>query len=157
MELHTNRAAKHRYGKQRCKTSDMTFSYEKMNLQIRSMFDTEPTSAELITKSLILSFLVIIETDKLQHGTRETNAQRNPSPLKHNCNRKKAVTIQPSKAGCQNSQKGDSTSQKKQPSPSSTKKKHTQKRPTNIAQADPAYTHNTMSAFDISVDTSHDH
>ena len=49
MELHTNRAAKHRYGKQRCKTSDMTFSFENMNLQIRSMFDGEPTSAELIS------------------------------------------------------------------------------------------------------------
>ena len=47
MELHTNRAAKHRYGKQRCKTSDMTVSSENMNLQIRSMFDAEPTSAEL--------------------------------------------------------------------------------------------------------------
>ena len=49
MELHTNRAAKHRYGKQRCKTSSMTVSYENKNLQIRSMFDAEPTSAELIS------------------------------------------------------------------------------------------------------------
>ena len=49
MELHTNRAAKHRYGKQRCKTSNMTVSYENMNLQIPSMFDAEPTSAELIS------------------------------------------------------------------------------------------------------------
>ena len=49
MELHTNRAAKHRYGKQRCKTSYMTVSYENMKLQIRSMFDAEPTSAELIS------------------------------------------------------------------------------------------------------------
>ena len=47
MELHTNRAAKHRNGKQRCKTSNMTVSSENMNLQIRSMFDAEPTSAEL--------------------------------------------------------------------------------------------------------------
>ena len=49
MELHTNRAAKHRHGKPRCKTSTMTISYENMNLQIRSMFDAEPTSAELIS------------------------------------------------------------------------------------------------------------
>ena len=46
MELHANRAAKHRYGKPRCKTSTMTVSCENMNLQIRSMFDAEPTSAE---------------------------------------------------------------------------------------------------------------
>ena len=49
MELHTNRAAKHRCGKQRCKTSNMTVLYANMNLQIRSMFDAEPTSAELIS------------------------------------------------------------------------------------------------------------
>ena len=47
MELHTNRAAKHRYGKPRCETSTMTVSYANMNSQIRSMFVAEPTSAEL--------------------------------------------------------------------------------------------------------------
>ena len=50
MELHTNRATKHRYGKPRCETSPMTVSYENMNSQIRSMFDAEPTSAELTSR-----------------------------------------------------------------------------------------------------------
>merc|ERR1712122_386075 len=67
MELHTNRAAKHRYGKQRCKTSNMTVSSENMNLQIRSMFDAEPTSTELISsRNALSSDLVINETPKLR-------------------------------------------------------------------------------------------
>ena len=67
MELHTNRAAKHRNGKQRCKTSNMTVSSENMNLQIRSMFDAEPTSTELISsRNALLSDLVINETPKLR-------------------------------------------------------------------------------------------
>ena len=40
MEFYTNRAAKHRYGQQ-------TSSNEHVNLQIRSMSHTKPTSAEL--------------------------------------------------------------------------------------------------------------
>ena len=48
MVLYTNRSAKHRYGKQRCQISDRThFHMENMSLQIRNMFDTKPTSAEL--------------------------------------------------------------------------------------------------------------
>ena len=50
MELHTNRATKHRYGKPRCETSPMTVSYENLNSQIRSMFDAEPTSTELTSR-----------------------------------------------------------------------------------------------------------
>ena len=43
-----NRAAKHGYEKQRCKTSDNRhFQMKNMNLQFRSMCATEPTSAEL--------------------------------------------------------------------------------------------------------------
>ena len=150
MELHTNRAAKHRYGKQRCKTSDMTFSYEKKELtnpkHVR--YRTNVRRSQFISKTLLLSFLIINETDQLRtqrHGSAwySRNERLTPHPpLKQNCNRKKAVTIQPSKAGCQNSQKGDSTSQKNSPLPPPPKK--SKKKKTNIAQADISRTRTTQ-------------
>ena len=94
---------------QRCKTSNMTVSYENMNLQIPSMFDAEPTSAELISsRKRWLSDLVINETPKLYEHSRNT-----PNNT-HYCPARKRRHF-PSKEGCQNTQKGDSR-KKKQPS-----------------------------------------
>ena len=121
-------------------------------------------------ENALSSDLVINETPKLRTQPMRAWHSRNERLTPHipaqNCPRKKAVTIQPSKAGCQHSLKGDGKKkkqssscatkkttppQKKQPSSCSTKKKTTKKK-TNLHRSRvPAYTHNLMTAFDIAL------
>ena len=89
MELCTSRAAKHRFGN----TSDNRhFQMNNMNLQFRSMFDTEPTPAEhtssrqRFAKQPLINGTHNLRTQPVEmHGTRDTNAQRDTSPLQKNC------------------------------------------------------------------------
>ena len=139
MELHTNRAAKHRYGKQRCKTSNMTVSYENMNLQIRSMFDAEPTSAELIS-----SRKRFVKRPCHQWNTQASNATHASMALEKrtpNTTHPRSSRIAPArKRGQFNQARLDAKTpireiaKKKQPSSCSTKKP---KKRTHIAQEVP--------------------
>ena len=92
MGPYTDRAAKHRYGKQRCKTSDNRhFHMKNMNLQIRIMCDTEPTSAELTSsrkrfaKRPFHQWNTIFQANTMEaYGTRDTKAQRHTFTLQTN-------------------------------------------------------------------------
>ena len=159
MELHTNRAAKHRYGEQQCKTSDMTFSYENTNLQIRSMFDTEPTSAELIS-----SRKRFVKRPFHQWNTQASNAtpwkrmaleKRTPN----NTHLRSSRIASARKRRQFNQAKRDAKKKKTKGRQLPSKKKkpplpHRPKKPTRIAKANPAYTHkatNSTAAIDIGV------
>ena len=159
MELHTNRAAKHRNGKQRCKTSNMTVSSENMNLQIRSMFDAEPTSTELIS-----SRKRFVKRPCHQWNTQASNTTHTSMAFEKrtpNTTHPRSSRIAPARMRWQfNQARRDAKTpireiakkKKKQPSPCFTKK--TEK--TNLHRSSvPAYTHNLMTASDISVGLRH--
>ena len=136
-----------RYGKQRCKTSNMTVSYENMNLQIRSMFDAEPTSAELIS-----SGKRFVKRPCHQCNAQASNAtpckrmaveKRTPNTTHHRSSR-----IAPA-GGMPKLPKGVTTHPKKKKALTLF---HTKKK-TNLHRSRvPAYMHNLMTAFDISVE-----
>ena len=159
MELHTNRAAKHRNGKQRCKTSNMTVSSENMNLQIRSMFDAEPTSAELTS-----SRKRFVKRPCHQWNTQASNATHTSMALEKrtpNTTHPRSSRIAPARMRWQfNQARRDA----KTPIREIAKKKKTALLPcftkktekTNLHRSSvPAYTHNLMTAFDISVELRH--
>ena len=159
MELHTNRAAKHRHGKQRCKTSNMTVSYENMILQIRSMFDAEPTSAELIS-----SRKRFVEPPCHQWNTQASNATHASMALEKrtpNTTHPRSSRIAPARKRWQFSQaKLDAKTpireiaKKKKNSPHPVPPKKPKKTNPHRSRV-PAYTHNSMTAFEISVALRH--
>ncbi len=156
MELHTNRAAKHRYGKQRCKTSNMTVSYENMNLKIRSMFDAEPTSAELTS-----SRKRFVKRPCHQWNTQASNATHTRMALEKrtpNTTHPRSSRIAPARKRWQfNQARRDAKTPIRE---IATKKNlslfHQKKKKTNLHRSSvPAYTHNLITAFDISVELRH--
>ena len=158
VELHTNRAAKHRYGKQRCKTSNMTVSYENMNLQIRSMFDAEPTSAELIS-----SRKRFVKRPCHQWNTQASNATHASMALEKrtpNTTHPRSSRIAPARKRWQfNQARRDAKTPireiaKKKKSPPPVLPKKPKKRTLHRSRV-PAYTHNLMTTFDISVELRH--
>ena len=153
MELHTNRAAKHRYGKQRCKTSNITVSYENMNLQIPSMFDAEPASAELNSprKRFAKQPFHPWNTQASNPTPWKRMAPRHERPtthipLKKNCAARKQRQFNLARRDAKTSK--SETAEKNGPPPPADKKT------TYIAHEDPAYTHkatSTTTAIDIGV------
>ena len=94
MELHTNRAAKHRQGKKRCKASDIrhfqmkTWTHKSEACLMPNQRPPNSTSARKLIASRKRSSSMehtICEPNTMEaHGTRDTNAQHT-SPLKKNC------------------------------------------------------------------------
>ena len=126
MELHTNRATKHRQGKQRCKTSDIRH-FQMQTWTFKSEACSAPNQRppnSFHHENDLLSNLFV-------NGTH--------NPAQEELHRKKAATIQPSKAGCQNPQKARQT---KKTALVPTRKKG---KPHHSAQAPPAYTHKATS------------
>ena len=123
MEPHTNRAAKHRYGKQRRETSDIGHtSNEKHELthpkHVRYRTSNQRPPNSFHHENALLCELFINGTRKLRtqlHGSAWHSRHERPTthiPAKEELPRMKAATIHPSKEGCQNTQKGDSQKKK---------------------------------------------
>ena len=147
MKLYTNRGAKHRYGKQRCKTPD-NIHFQMKEHEFANpkhvRYRTNVRQTHFVTKNTLQSHLFSMEHTIFDtQPCRSAGHSRHERPTTHilapeELSRKTAATIHPSMAGCPSPKVRQPTKIE----PTTIKKKNT--RP-NRAQAPPACTHKATS------------